>query len=305
MMNVNPADINHRSQQRRLIERIIWGPESDGKTTGEAKEWEQTKLYQNWSNRVKGQPANDFLVVIDADSRSAVSGTGKTSLAVSLAEKMDLSEDGFDASEKASVDASEMAYKLIPEVPAKSAVVFDESQGLPGSSGLDARRSMKTTNIDLINSVLGNRDKELTFIFVTQQFKAMDTRLYHNIDAWLHIKQGPSSGEPMGSYYLVHTNDFELTNNKYQTPFIENFYWEKLEDGNPNYEFLEQLKQQAKTRGSDEQTQIRSIGDLPIEERNKEIESLYDSTDATQQQLASWLGMDQSTISRILNGKSK
>jgi hypothetical protein len=93
-----------------------------------------------------------------------MSRTGKTSLETFLAEQLDRTDSGFDAEEKATLDAGELAYDIVPDVENHSAVCLEEAQGSPGTVGLDSRRGMVQEVIDAISSILNNGNKELTII---------------------------------------------------------------------------------------------------------------------------------------------
>lgn len=268
--------------------------------------WEDSLLYQDWSRAVKHDPANDFVICITASSRTPVSGTGKTTLETSLAQKTDLTDDGFNAEEKSSLDAGEIAYEIVPEVETRSAVVFDEAQGAPGTTGLDARRAMKQESIDAISSMLANRDKMLTMIIGAQQFSMLDSRLYPLIDAWLLIRRAPGDPEgPLGTYHKVYIEDYNLKAPKVKTPAIEDFSWPRVRHDDPDYRHLEELKQKAKTRNgynTDGETEEgpATVLDMPKTVRNDEIARLY-KQGVTQTKIANLFDLKQPTVSDIIN----
>lgn len=267
--------------------------------------FEDGLLYRDWHRAVAEGNPNDFVMCVTASSKTGVSGTGKTTLQTHLGEKTDLSSSGFVAEETASLDAGEIAYRLVPDVENRSAVVFDEAQGAPGTTGLDARRAMKQEVIDALSSILANRDKQLTIIIGAQQFSTLDPRVYPIIDAWLLIRRGPDHPEgPAGTYHKVHVEDYNLSNPKVKTPGVENFTWPRVDHDNPNYQYLEELKQKAKRRSSGEddedENRIESLEDMPKRVRDQEIQRLYDCG-VTQPKLANIFSLDQSTVSRIVN----
>jgi hypothetical protein len=267
--------------------------------------FEEGLLHRDWYRAVQEGTPNDFVICVTASSKTPVSGTGKTTLQTHLGEKTDLSDEGFIAEKTASLDAGELAYKVVPEVDSHRTVVFDEAQGAPGTTGLDARRAMKQEVIDAVSSILANRDKQLTIIIGAQQFSTLDPRIYPIVDAWLLIRLGPSHPEgPVGTYHKVHVEDYNLSNPKVKTPAVEDFTWPRVNHNNPNYRHLDKLKQEAKTRGSgedDEGQSFQSVDDMPIQVRNDEISRLYDCG-ITQRKIADIFGLNQSTVSGIING---
>lgn len=267
--------------------------------------FEDTLLHRDWHRAVEEGTPNDFVICITASSKTPVSGTGKTTLQTHLGKKTDLSEEGFNAEKTASLDAGEIAYKVVPEVESKRTVVFDEAQGAPGTVGLDARRAMKQEVIDAVSSILANRDKQLTIIIGAQQFATLDPRIYPIVDAWLLIRRGPSHPDgPVGTYHQVHTEDYDLSSPDVKTPAVEDFTWPRIDHDDPDYRHLDKLKQEAKTRGSgvgEDGNTFQSIEDMPIEVRNDEISRLYEEG-ITQRKIANLFDLDQSTVSGIVNG---
>lgn len=218
-------------------------------------DWENTTLYTKWAHRVKYGAPNDLIIAITPSSWTGVSGTGKTTAAVGIAKKCDLSPDGFDAESQASLDASEMAYEVIPEVDEGAALIFDEAQGAPDSDSVNARRGMKQSSMDALNAMLANRDNRNTVIIIGQQLGMLDKNLYPMIDAWLLIRREPSDPNgPLMGHYELHIDDFDLSSPRTTTPKVEDLRWPRVPKDDPDYRCMEQKKQQAKRKsgGSDD-----------------------------------------------------
>lgn len=213
-----------------------------------------TRLYRRWHHRVEEPPPNDFVICISASSKSAVSGTGKTTLGTGFGKTFDASRSGFDAEAQATLAAGELGYDIIPSVEHKSAVVIDEAQGTPGAgSALNKRRGMKTETIETVASILANRDKQLTVIVIVQQFNMLESWMYPLIDAWILIKHGPGHPDgPLATHHKVEMDDYDLKNPKLRTPAVEDLTWPSLPEDDPDYMAMERKKQAAKTKGSDE-----------------------------------------------------
>jgi len=223
--------------------------------------------YRRWFDRVVRPPRNDFLTVISPSSKSAVSGTGKTTMGVGISKQTDISRGGFDASEQFTLNAAEWGYQIIPKAEAGSAVGIDEAQGTPGEgSGLNSKRAMKTTTMEAIGSVLANRDKHYHMVVIVQDFSSLVPDLYPVVDAWLLIRKGPGEpGGPMATHHKVHTDDYDLSSNNPKTPAVEDITWPALPADDPDYRAVERMKQSAKTRDEvDDEDQ-----DLPKDQQIK------------------------------------
>jgi len=199
-------------------------------------------------------PANDFLICVSASSKSAVSGTGKTTVGTGLGKSLDGSKSGFDAETQGTLSAGELGYEIIPQVESRSSVIIDESQGTPGGgSALNKRRAMKTETIETIGSILANRDKMLTMVIIVQNFSMLDSWLYPLIDAWLLIRKGPGHPQgPLATHHKVEIDDYDLKSPDLRTPAVEDLSWDALPDGDPDYAAMDQKKQEAKQRSQGE-----------------------------------------------------
>jgi len=249
------------------------------------KSWKQTALFQRWKKRVATGRNNDMVIVLTPSSLTGVSGTGKTTAAVSLGKSFDLTDDGFDGEEKTSLDAAEMAYEKLPNAESGSALVFDEAQGAPGTNSVNSRRGMKSSAIDAINGILANRDEGFTIIIVGQQLGMLDKNLYPMIDAWLLIRREPDMPDgPMMTHHRLHIDDYDLKSPKLTTPAVENLEWPRIPTNDPDYRALERKKQEAKQKGngydedgdseSDGPPIPESLSDMPVDYRDPIIEDL-------------------------------
>lgn len=206
-------------------------------------------LYRRWHEQTVDPPSNDFVIAISASGKSSMSRTGKTTLETFLCENFDRSSTGFDAEQKATVDAGELAYDIVPDVETHSAVCLEEAQGMAGSIGLDRRRGMVEEAIDAINAILNNGDKELTIVITSQHLPMLDQRVPPLVDAWLLIRHGPSSPDgPLAIHHGMYVEDYNFKNPKIKTPGYEEFAWPKVAETNENYQILERKKQERKKK---------------------------------------------------------
>jgi len=126
------------SLQRPVLDAPTWDRQQA------AKPFADTQLRMEWANRVKGEIANDFVIVVTPHSATAGSGSGKTTLALQLCKAFDVSERGFDAQRNATLDAGALTEEVLDQSQSGSALLWDEAQGAPGTDGLDARRAMQS-----------------------------------------------------------------------------------------------------------------------------------------------------------------
>jgi hypothetical protein len=235
-------------------------------------------FYHRWYSQVVEPPSNDFVIAISASGKSTMSRTGKTTLETLIAQECDQSDGGFDAEQKATLDAGELAYDVVPDVPNKSAVCLEEAQGAAGTTGIDARRGMKTEVIDSINAILNNGDKELTIIITAQHLPMLDKRLPPIVDAWLLIRHGPSSPNgPLGIHHGMLVEDYNFDSPKIKTPAYEDFSWPRVPESNENYKILEEKKVKAKQKYSDEDEEDSDLPDEAQREIAQEFRNMGQS----------------------------
>lgn len=236
--------------------------------------FEKSYLYYRWERQTVKPPSNDFVIAISASGKSSMSRTGKTTLETFLGESLDRSRGGFDAETKATVDAGELAYQIVPEVANHSAVCLEEAQGMAGSVGLDRRRGMVEEAIDAINAILNNGDKELTVIITAQHLPMLDKRVPPLVDAWLLIRHGPSSPDgPLCIHHGMYVEDYNFDNPRIKTPGFEEFAWPKVDESNKNYQILERKKQERKKKHADVDS---DDGELSLFEQALLAGRLYD-----------------------------
>jgi hypothetical protein len=239
-----------------------------------ARPFQGTQLRYKWSNRVKGEISNDFVVVVTPHSSTAGSGTGKTTLALQLCKAFDQSSRGFDAETNATLDAGALTEELLDESESGSALLWDEAQGAPGTDGLDARRAMKSEPMNAIKGVLAARNQRHTLVVIGQQIGMFDPRLYPMIDAWIHIVVDPGQrGPPTAVHYDLIADDYDLSSRDYKSKNIEDLSWSALPEDDPDYRTMDRLKEEAKTNDEEEEEDdTRSVSELAQEIVNMEPE---------------------------------
>jgi hypothetical protein len=223
----------------------------------------QTQLYRDWYQQVVMPPENDYIIAISASSHTPVSGTGKTTQGAGIAKALDRSPEGFDAETQATLNAETFANETIPEAPDRGSVLMDETQGTPGEgSGMNRMRAMSQSTMDAIGSLLANRDKNLTVVVVVQRLGMLFSDFFPLIDAWLLIKKAPGEvGGPLAMHHKVHVEDYPDAGGGMRTPGVEMLSWPAIEHGDPDYQALEAMKQEAKTKGGSEDDEDAELTD--------------------------------------------
>lgn len=251
-----------------------------------ARPFDGTQLRYKWANRVKGEVANDFVIVVTPHSKTAGSGSGKTTLALQLCKAFDQSSNGFDAETNATLDAGALTDEVLDESESGSALLWDEAQGAPGTDGLDARRAMQSEPMDAIKGVLAARNQRHTLVVVGQQIRMFDPRLYPMIDAWLHIVVDPGQrGPPTAVHYELIADDYDLSSRDYRSQNIEDLSWEPLPHDDPDYVAMDKMKERAKTEDAEdeeEEDDRRPISEL--------AEQVVDMDVGQQAKLITWHG---------------
>jgi hypothetical protein len=210
-----------------------------------------TDLHRTWRERVVNDD-NDFIVGIAASSRTPISGTGKTTLAVKLAEHFDQTERGFVARNKAALDAGTVANDLIPELEAQSAVVFDEAQGTLGDDGVDSRRGMASSVIDMARSAAQFRKRQHTLLLVTQSTGWIDSRMMELLDRLILIQEkNADAGFARAIVFDQYKRDLPGGDQATRTPAIEEIHWGPCARDNRNYAELDRMKEEATEDGGD------------------------------------------------------
>lgn len=271
--------------------------DSDGAVT-----LRESKLYHDWYERVACGEPNDYVIAISADPRSTgVSGSGKTTLGGGLAKDwFDYSDGGFDAEVQYTLDAAKLAYDLYEDTDELSVLIGDEMQGTPATTGLNAKRSQKSEALDAVNAIAAGRSDRKTVILIVQDLKSLNKDALTFIDAWLLIRDDI---DYIVTHYGVAPDVFDLQSRQTKTPGFEEITWDALPEDDPDYQVMEQKKQQAK-RGEREYSDDDGDGDdasaFSKEARDAKIRELYDQG-IPQKKIAAAFDLTQQAVSGIVN----
>jgi len=215
--------------------------------------FKESPLYERWHRQVV-QSDNDFVIVIAAASKSAMSGVGKTTLGIGMSRWFDLTDGGFSAEQKATLSAHEFARELLANrerVQHQSSIIFDEGQGTLAESGADARRSMAQSVMDVTTALSTMRFRQLTSIIITQSTKWIDKRVDEVMDAMVLI-QDSSGGTIRAEVFDTYYNDLDEQNTRY-VEHLDTITWPKIPKEDPDYSHLHELKEKSATNNLDEE----------------------------------------------------
>lgn len=211
----------------------------------------KSNLYKDWYYRVGSGDPNDYIIAISANPRTTgVSGSGKTTLGLRLAKTyFDVKESDFDAKEQTTLDPQVLSEEIYPELDHGGAIIYDEAQGTPNSTGLNSKRTMKDESIDAINTIATRRKDRKTLIVITQNIKSLVTDLYDYIDAWLLIQDDINY---YATHYGVKPDVFNFETRKTETPGVEDLIWDPFPKSDPDYAYLDKLKDEATERAQED-----------------------------------------------------
>ena len=277
-------------------------PQTDEPDEPGATPFIYSKLYHDWYQRVACGDPNDYIIAISADPRSTgVSGTGKTTLGGGLAKRwFDHSEDGFDADIQYTLDPARLAYEMYNETGELSVLVGDEMQGTPATTGLNSKRSQKSEALDAINALAAGRSDRKTVILIVQDLKSLNKDALTFIDAWLLIRD---DYDYVATHYGVAPDVFDLKSRETKTPGVEELTWDALDKDDPDYQVMEQKKEdakQGKREYSDDDGEGEKEISIPKQIRDQKIRQLYDEG-IPQKKIAKAFDLTQQSVSAIVN----
>jgi len=262
----------------------------------------ESQLYHEWYGRVAMGNPNDFVIAISAHPGfTGVSGTGKTTLAGGLAKYyLDHSNGGYDAGDQFTVDAGTLAHDMYEDTTELACLVADEMQGTRANTNLNSKRAMKTENLQVYNTIAGNRKGRKTLILVFQTLDKAVKDMFDFVDAWLLIVDDV---QYRCNHYKVLPEPFNFESNKTKTPRVETLTWESLPTDDPDYQIMEEKKDKA-NRGereygpnSDSEEEDHRI---PKSARDVKIKRLYDQG-IPQKKIAAAFDLTQQSVSAIVN----
>ena len=277
-----PTHIDYRGQRRR--QTIEEHPASQGEVIEFAME------------RLKTD--NDIQILITGPT-----GSGKTSLAVSMAETIEQLAYGerWDAEEAGAV-GDFLRFQSIYETREKGQVaMLDELEAVA-----DNRRATSSSNVDLSQMLAQLRYMNVCSIFTAPVTTMIDSRIVSQADIWIQVL---FRGFAL-PHYVVHVDEPE--NPRWYTRLVH------TADGHAQIIEFQDLKwnrnknelDRMKASGSGLQNVKRYGADDVLKEKSKAKDearaevaaSMLEKTDLSQYVIADVIDMDQSWVSKLNNG---
>jgi len=247
-----------------------------------------------WQVAADRKQANrDLKIVITANAET---GVGKTSLAIFLAYALDTSEDGFSVTDGATLDTDEYR-NAYDKLGYGSALILDEAEQL------DARRAMSNENVDTSFVWQTHRIDEITTILTLPTWGDLEKRMREMADIRIEILQRGKA--------LVHKRDrdrYEQHGTFWKPEHLVT--WPDMA-GTVGYERLAEMKEEFLDGKDgrklvDEETAQKRIKeetkDLRQDRKQWKAKALYYGDGMTQEDVADEMDLDQSQISRLING---
>lgn len=260
---------------------LIEEPGEDTYVVGE--DFEESWLHELYETRREQSRALSVVIV----ARDNATGTGKTTLAVQLAQKW---ADGWSAEECATNRAWEYR-EMIRNSPQGSILLADEIGQM-----FDSRRSMTKENVQVSQDYQMMRFRELITIATLPGTSFLDKRLRQLADVLIlstrrggarvyELKTDDASGEPFRTHRC-------------------NVEWGPM-DGDSDYEYIEEMKaerfeERFGSNGDEETVTGEELETARREGRDETVRSLVESGMA-QTEIADALDLHPSTVSKIVN----
>lgn len=252
-----------------------------------------TQLYQ------KRVAENQDLAIIISDHQNR-RGTGKTIFSLKLASLMDRTEEGI-TTEKVAVGPDQLLEAYM-ELPKGSALVLDEAE-----AGLSKYEAASGVNKAMRELVSMGRIQEKYLVLNLPASSELDRDLKALCDWWFMVQ---NKGRALGHH--LHWNPYTETP---RTPKTETWKWSDIPEGTQLRDVYDYLTSEklAHLRGEREEssqritaTEAKSMVEEAKEEaqtetRNQLLNSIYESTELTQKELAQSVGLSRSRVADLLN----
>jgi len=252
----------------------------------------ELNLSSTWGDRLSS--GNDMIVALAASSKTEMSGTGKTTLGIQLCRKFDASPSPFDASEQATLSSEDVANELYPNLPERSAILFDEAQGTAQSDGIDNRRAMADAVVKMSRAAATYRYKQHPLIIIAQSTRWIDSRMMDIIDRLVLIQETDQDRGYGRAIVFDHYFD-DLSDDKQEyTPAIEDIFWRPLPDDDPDYKALHEKKEAAGDPSSNNSDNGREKISKTEEQQIQDAQLFHDEFGVAWRKVGDYPGMEKS-----------
>jgi DNA-binding XRE family transcriptional regulator len=252
-----------------------------------------TRLY-----RKRVAESQDLAIIIsDHQNRR---GTGKTIFSLKLAALMDRTEEGI-TTEKVAVGPDQLLEAYM-ELPKGSALVLDEAE-----AGLSKYEAASAVNRAMRELVSMGRIQEKYLVLNLPASSELDRDLKALCDFWFMVQ---NKGRALGHHLRWNPYSEEP-----RTPKTETWEWSDIPQDTELREVYQYLTEEklAHLRGERDSSSQRVTAseaknmvqkareEAKTETRNELLNTIYDSTDLTQKELANSVGLSRSRIADLLN----
>jgi predicted XRE-type DNA-binding protein len=246
----------------------------------------------------KRKEQNRDLAILISDAQNE-RGTGKTTLALKLAEYLDRTEEGL--TEEKAFHNPEKLEDAYTEKPKGSSLLLDEAE-----TGLSKYRASSSVNKAIRDVISQGRIEEKYAVFSLPASGVLDTDLKSLFDVWILVQR-----RGKGMVHYCNYNPYG------QHPLYskkENIEWKdldvipwKVEDVvevhnrlSSVYEHLTEDKKR-NLRGEEKNEEEEEVPEeVRKEARNKVIQELYENSDMTQREVANSVGLSRSHVANLL-----
>lgn len=238
---------------------------------------------------------NRDLVTLITDS-SNDRGTGKSTLSLRLAHGMDRTNDGVSV-DKVSITPHQLTNSYIQQ-PKGSGLVLDESE-----VGVDKYRAGSAVNKSIRDLVSTGRIKEKYLVLNAPADHLVDTDLKSLVDVWILVKRR--------GFSQVYRMDWNPHQGHPLTRGMGTLEWKAIPRGTDLHRVYRALskekddmlegKQDALIPQSELEERVEQAERAAQKEKRDEIIQAMVANGLTQTRTAEIVGLDQTTVSRIVN----
>jgi len=242
---------------------------------------------------------NQDLTIIVSDHQNR-RGTGKTVFSLKLAQQMDRTDEGLTV-EKVAIDPNQLTEAYM-EQPKGSALVLDEAE-----AGLSKYEAASAVNKAIRELVSMGRIREKYLVLNLPASSELDRDLKALCDFWFMVQ---NKGTALG-----HHLNWNPYNEEPRTPKTEPWEWDDIGEDNDLRDIYKYLTEEklAHLRGDRDESNRRIPAgevqdqleqereEVEIQTRNRLLREFYTELDATQEEVASAVGLSRSRVADILS----
>jgi hypothetical protein len=253
----------------------------------------QEVLGESFGKLFEQRLANDQDLIVLVDDEHNRRGTGKTTLSVGLAAVLDQTEEGL-TKDKVCMTAQELTNAYL-EQPKGSSLILDEAE-----QAVSKYRAASATNMAIRKLASMGREPLQKFVIINlPNSMELDRDLKALCTVWIMVTQK--------GHAAVHFLGMNKYRNKVLTPKKHGLNWTAIDNPQLNEvsEYLANRKREILEDGDegyvDPEQLDQAVDRAETDTRNELIQSVYEETSVTQQELANAVGLSRSRVADLLN----